>query len=203
MRFEGNPDLDPETLMAYEIGARWRPAETLRLEVNLFLNDLRDSFDFILEPDGVFRNRNVTQAGTQGAEVAAEWRLAAFLTAAANYTYTDGEYKEFLAQPEVEGNRLAYLTRNKASLSLRIEPTQRAGGVLACRYVGSRYGDAQNTRENRLDDYVVAVISAWWAIQRHTRVTLSVDNVFNVEYEDFPGVEQPGMTILAGLELNL
>jgi outer membrane cobalamin receptor len=59
-RFEGNPDLDPETLTAYELGARLRPAQAVSLELALFYNDLSDSFDFILEPDGVFRARNVT-----------------------------------------------------------------------------------------------------------------------------------------------
>lgn len=98
--FKGNPDFDSEVLIAYELGYRFQPHETMLLDFTLFYNDydkLRSfspvgiSFPsqtaplaaFILEFD------NKLKGETYGFEMAFDWQPTDELTIRASYTYFD------------------------------------------------------------------------------------------------------------------
>ena len=200
MLFVGNPDLAPETLTAYEVGARVRPGDRVQLSLALFRNDMDDSFDFTLDPDGVFRVRNVTESRTQGAEASFSVRLCKRATLFGNWSYTEGVYEESAGDPRIEDHQLAYLAPNKGALGLDIEGLGRTSHSLICRYVGRRYGDATNTEANRMDDYAVADWRGRYHATENLDLTLNVNNIFDTTYEDFPGVEQPGTVVMAGVE---
>ena len=109
---------------------------------------------------------------------------------------TAGEVLE--AKPErypLRGKRVDWEGMPGAGLSI-------GDGPLRCRYVGSRYGDAANTAGNRMDDYVVVDWRSRVALSPALCLTLNVDNVLDASYEDFPGVEQPGVFVMAGAELS-
>jgi len=198
--FVGNPELDPETLTAWEIGARARMGGWLRGEVVLFHNDLEDAFDFLMAPDGTFRIENATRESILGVEASLSCRLADGLSAFMNYSFTDGQYDEFKANPAVEGNELAYLAKNKAAAGLSYEDSGGWSCGASARYVGKRYGDAQNTGENRMNDHVLLDLRGRFALTDNLDLLLNLDNVLDEEYEHFPGIDGPGFTAMAGLE---
>ncbi len=200
MLFVGNPDLDPETLTAYELGTRIRPCDRTQISLALFRNDMDDSFDFARDPDGVFRIRNVTESKTQGAEASFRARLCDHATLFGNWSYTEGVYEESAGDPRIVDKQLAYLAPNKGALGLDIEGLGRTSHTLLCRYVGERYGDATNTKENRMDDYVVADWRGRFHATENIDLTLNVSNIFDTSYEEFPGVEQPGVVVMTGVE---
>jgi len=200
MLFEGNPDLDPETLTAYEVGTRLRPCDRSQLSLAFFRNDMDDSFDFALDPDGVFRVRNVTESRTQGVEASFRARLCSHATLFGNWSYTEGVYEESTSDPRIVDRQLAYLAPNKGALGLDVKGWGRTSHTLLCRYVGRRFGDATNTEENRMDDYVVADWRGRYHATEHIDLTLNVNNIFDTSYETFPGVEQPGTIVMAGVE---
>ena len=199
--FVGNPDLQPETLTAYEIGGRGRINDTLQAELALFYNDMDDSFDFMLTTNRVFENRNVTRSETYGVEAGLRCRLAAGLSSFANYSFTDGQYKEFGQDPRVEGNQLAYLAEHKVNFGLEYAAKQHSH-TLRCRYAASRYGDAENSEENKMDAYLVADWRSRVRVTDAVDLTLNVDNIFDESYEELPDVERPGRTFLAGVEVE-
>lgn len=198
--FEGNPDLDPETLTAYEIGARQRWGTDVALSLAAFFNDLEDSFDFIEGEDGVFRPRNVSEARTLGIEASLNWRITRRLTSFFNYAFTDGEYETFPADREVEGNRLAYLAEHKASAGLSFEAGRWGGHSVTCRYVDDRYGDAQNSASRAMAEHVVFDWRSRVPLSGGIEAILNIDNLLDEHYEDFPGRAAPGATFLAGVE---
>jgi outer membrane cobalamin receptor len=199
--FEGNPDLQPETLTAYEAGIRGRINSRAAAEVAVFYNDLEGAFDFVMDPDGVFRVRNVTGEEIVGVEAGLRVDLNDSWSAFANYSYTDGTYDDFPA-PAVEGNQLAYLAGNKAAVGIGYDGKGRLAASLTCRYVDKRYADAQNTDANRMDDYIVVDGRARLRMTDNAHLTLNVDNVFDKTYEAFPGREEPGFSILGGAEMT-
>jgi len=199
--FVGNPELKPETLTACEVGVRVRPVERVRAELAVFDNEMRDSFDFMRDPDGVFRNHNVTRSWTRGVESSLSCRIAERMTAFANYAYTAGEYRQG-SMPDIEGNRLAYLAPHKAAAGVEFATPGGQTHALSARHVAARYGDAQNTPANRMDDYVTLDWRSRVPVGKHATVTLSVDNLLDQTYQNFPQVNQPGTTILAGMELT-
>jgi outer membrane receptor protein involved in Fe transport len=202
MLFEGNPDLNPETLTAWELGARARLGRRLGAQVAVFDNRVEDSFDFMLDPDGVFRNHNVNEVRSYGAEVGLEGEWLPWLSAYANYSWTDGRYEEYPGMPGVEGNRLAYLARDKANAGLVFRWPAGASHALNVRYVGQRFGDAQNAAANRMSDYVVVDWRSRVPVGRGVTLTLNVDNALDESYRDWPAYEQPGTVFLAGAEVS-
>jgi outer membrane cobalamin receptor len=201
--FEGNPDLQPETLTSYELGVRRRLGADVETELVGFYTDMRDSFDFILEPEGVFLVQNVTQSRLQGAEATVRWAMTPWLRSYARYALTDGEYEEFAGDPTVNGNELAYLAADKVGVGVEATLSKRGTHGLHGRYVGDRYGDAQNTDLNELDEYVTLDWRSRVPVGKQVTLTLNVDNILDESYEDFPGVEQPGRFVMAGMELAL
>lgn len=198
--FEGNPDLDPETLTAYELGMRQRVGSQLQVELTGFYNDLEDGFDFIMDPDGVFRVRNVTRMVTSGVEAAARCRLTSLVSAFASYTYTHGEYDEFPQNPGVVGNQLAYLAEHKGTAGLEFNGQRTGVHTVAVRAVGPRYGDAQNTQENRMGEYAVMDLCSRVPVAGGASVMLRVNNLFDKGYQEFPGLDQPGRNYRVGVE---
>lgn len=202
MLFEGNPDLDPETLTAYEVGVRRRFAGRLSAELAVFQNDMKDSFDFMMDPDGIFRIRNVNRMKNYGIESSLRCSLTRNLSASLNYSFIDGEYEDFPSSPDVEGNQLAYLARNKAGFEMSYDSDSGSSHSLSCRYVGPRYGDAQNTTENKMDDYVTVDWRSRVPVAEYACLTLNIDNVLDETYQEFPSVDQPGTTFMVGAELS-
>jgi iron complex outermembrane recepter protein len=200
--FEGNPDLKPETLTAYELGTRCRPVDGLSIELTAFADDMRDTFDFLLNSDGVFRNQNVTRSRIVGVESAVRYQFTEEVSAFANYTFTDGTYEDFPPDPPVEGNRLSYLARNRAGAGVQYARANGFSTGVEGRYVGSRFGDAQNTEANEMGSYVVADWHTRVPVAKHTVLTLDLANLFDVDYEDFPGVDGPPFVAMGGVELT-
>jgi len=200
--FEGNPDLEPETLTAYEIGVRQRLASRAAAELTMFHNDMKDSFDFMLDEDGVFRIRNVTRVVTRGVESLLRYRIADELTGFLSYSFTDGSYEDFPADPRVEGNRLAYLASDKVGFGVDYA---RGSGLLCAlhgRHVGPRYGDARNTSENRMHSYVVLDWRTRVPVSEYAQLIVNVDNLLDKTYRDFPTHDMPGRTFMAGAEVS-
>ncbi len=200
MTFEGNPDLDPESLTAYETGVRKRFDDRVSTELAVFDNHMKDTFDFMMDPDGVFRARNATRVRTYGSEADIRCKVTDMWSVFMNYSFTEGYYDEFLADPSVEGNDLAYLAKNKANAGLSCE-TGSFSHSLAGRYVGSRYADPQNTAGNKMGEYIVADWRSRVQIADFAWLILNVDNIFDREYKEFPAYDQPGLRIMGGVEM--
>ena len=202
MTFEGNPDLDPETLMACEIGMRHRQQDSMKTGITFFYNDMEDSFDFIIDPDGVFRSRNATRMTTLGMEAEFQYFFAPDISIAANYSFMEGKYKEFDSNPAVEGNQPAYLAPHKAGLQADFVCPLGNSHSIRWRFVDSRYGDAQNDTANEMDDYMTVDWRTRIPMTDNMDITLNVNNLFDEEYQEFPEFNQPGRTFMAGAELR-
>jgi iron complex outermembrane receptor protein len=97
---KGNRNFDSEQLIAYELGYRFQPHETMLLDFTLFYNEYDKLRSF--SPQGVtFPSQtaplaafilgveNKIKAETYGFEMAFDWQLSEQLTVRASYTYLD------------------------------------------------------------------------------------------------------------------
>lgn len=88
----GNPDLEPETVTSYEIGAGWR-GQGWSLEATAFQNDLEDLIQTVCVASCGIRGRevrnyvNVAEARIRGAELVGKLELPAGFAVDANYTW--------------------------------------------------------------------------------------------------------------------
>lgn len=200
LEFIGNPDLDPETITAYEAGFRARPVESVAIQVSAYYQDLKDSFDFLMAPDGKFRNYNATRSTIYGSEAEARWTMPHGFSSYATLSYTEGTYDEF-SDPEVEGNQIAYLAPWKAGAGLDYGTVAGSTHGLQVRYTDARYADAQN--DVKLGAAAVLDWRSRVAVCKNLFLTLRVQNLLDREYKEFPRVEQPGRWTLVGFEIPM
>ena len=84
--FTGNPDLDSETLMAYELGYRTLLGSAVTLDIATFFND----YDHLVSTAGTpteLTIANAASAHSAGLEVAADWRVHPGWRLRAAYSY--------------------------------------------------------------------------------------------------------------------
>lgn len=86
-----DPEIDAESLIAYELGYRARPVERLDAAVSLFWNEYDDVGAFVprLGPPGLIRlnAENAAAMRVYGSELELTWRATDRLTLLGNYTY--------------------------------------------------------------------------------------------------------------------
>lgn len=201
MLFIGNPDLEPETLDAYETGIRHRISDRLSTEATVFFNDMRDSYESVYIPElDAFRPENVSNSQTYGVELSVRGTLTHHLEAFANYTFTEGEYVKD-PNPAVEGNRITYLARHKANAGITLDAGRAGQHELSLHVAGHRYADVENTPENRLDGYTLAHWSSRVRLAPYTWFHLAINNLTDESYRHFTRFEQPGRIVSGSLEM--
>lgn len=94
IRWQGNPGLEAETLMAYEAGYRIQPQDDMNLSVSVFYNDfdrLVTSEQGTFFPDAstalVLPFANGAYGEVYGAECSAQWEITPVWRISSNYTF--------------------------------------------------------------------------------------------------------------------
>jgi outer membrane receptor for ferrienterochelin and colicins len=93
----------PEISTGYNLGARYQLATTLRAEINLFRNDIRNLINFVpvatnSNGTSVYSYINVNQAFTQGAELSVQYQIHNNLQIQGGYQYLITADKALLNQ---------------------------------------------------------------------------------------------------------
>lgn len=119
----GNPDLEPERLKAWEVGARHGLGKALSIDAAYYENRISDlvqrAVDLAGDPSGfTSRHVNAGRARTRGTELALTWRPTSWLTARPTYTYTHALIVENAAAPATVGKQVTFVPRHVAAGTL-------------------------------------------------------------------------------------
>ena len=181
----GNPDLKPEKSLALEIGADLYPGESIRLETSLFYRNDRDLIDWIKEPDNLFwHSENIRKVDFFGLETlfsfGNHFRLG--------YTYLN-------SRPDNPANFLSKYALNHpihqvtSSINL-ILPLKISGGIFGT------YKKRKGEKGDIVVDLKFAKTFVGWEL------FIQITNLFDVQYEEIPGVQMPGRWILTGIKIK-
>jgi iron complex outermembrane receptor protein len=188
----GNPDLEPEKLRTYEVGAIHSFAEFLSGNVNAFITQARDLI--LIQQSfagGVMQNKavNIGEADISGIEIGAKGSVGSSVDLFARYTYMSAE--------DADGKDLQYVPESKIQAGVAVRPVNWGTAILAVRHVGARGAyDFDGVREVRLDPYTVADVSArgsWGPIA----LQLTISNFLDEGYEETVGYPMPRRSYLA------
>ena len=141
----GNPDLKPETGFNNDLGiifspGRVGPIDQLRLEYDVYYNQVQDLIQYVQTSRATVRAENVEKAEILGHEVTGLINLRDFLLVSANYTYQEARNETKTAG--LQGNLLPG------------RPVHEAHGHLELfRAFGKIYYDADYLAGNYLDMY--------------------------------------------------
>ena len=178
-------DLDPEYLTSYEIGGEYRILQNLLATVSLFRNDIKDKLQTVntgttITREGItaplWETENIGEVRTHGVDVYFSGELTKNLFGSIGYSFLDTDNRD-------TGKELTYTPKHKFNFILNWKiPDYGLSTHLRTEYVGTKYQDSDNTE--KLSDYWITDICIAKDITRFGKITFSVDNLFNEQFED-------------------
>lgn len=202
MTFMGNPDLGPERIWSYELGAKYDFTSGLRANGNLYYSKVKDGWDYMRDPDTIYRPRNVAEQTIKGVEFDLNWEIIKTLSASGNLSYTNSEYDKYESEHLIEGNRTEDIPRYSGYGEISYKDNENHSVSLQFRGNGLRYGDPQNTSAEKLPGYLVVNLSTSLPLQKNIKLFTSLNNLFDRHYKDNPDYRQPGRSFMIGTTIS-
>ncbi len=204
-----NPDLEPESTCAYELGVQHWFGRLIQTGLVGFYNLTDDKILSWFNADNDLTNKNIGRSESYGAELDMAVYFSENWTLTANYTYNKATIKENPSDPDLEGSFLTFSPEHKANFGI----TYRQPGNFTLsafgRYVSKQYCDDANTEFNAAGEQLAmdesfAVdlkgtkhFSVAWGVLKNIDLSLSIDNLFDEQYRAMYMYEDPGTTLYA------
>jgi vitamin B12 transporter len=169
--FGGDPDLDPELADSAQAGIRYMPSERHHFDLELYASNIDDLIDFDL---ATFRLANIDEAEIRGLQFGYEYRGAL-------YSVRTSIVRQ-RADNAFTGERLLRRAEQSASVSVTRDIGAHRLGVSI---LGS--GDREDFGGIRLESYVIANLTAQFALGRNWQLNARVENVADESYETAAG----------------
>lgn len=199
---DGNPNLRPEQGDSYDIGIDQKIGEAALLRLTYFSNTVSDTISFVFS-DPFFTSGTYTNVGlvrTTGVEATADIEIAPFWYFSANYTTSDPRILQD-SDPTVLGKQLSFRGADSFNASLAYESS---GGWYAGVFVhsiGSFFVNNANTES--LGGYTTADLKLRLPLNNAFVLNAQLNNLFNQQYQVYPGYPGLGLNFRLGLTLTL
>ncbi len=203
---QGNPDLKPEDGMNYELGLNYYyVTEKLKANVKLsaFYLDIKNWIEW--RSLGEWTAWNVGEVISKGLEFQSETQTKlgrADIDFRMGYTYNPVEPVKDISESVVLHQQMAYVPKNmgNAFFSVTDHPWS---FYLQGQYTGSRFADGNETT---LDPYFLTNLGLARKVTYRKQAfncSLSVNNLFNVNYQNQRYYAMPGRVFRVGISSNL
>jgi len=214
-----NPSIKPEFLSNYETGFDFSPLSDLHFSGSLYYSRGKDFQYYVstgqtidmgfIRP--IFIRDNISDVQIYGAESELKYEVLPSLSLFANYTYT---HSTILKYSRIAENDTIDLTGKfltdipdhilTGGMTL-IDPV--ANVSMFVRYTSPMWVNDQNSIDmvvltDRYAAYTTVDLKAWKEIKSHYKITLNVQNLFDVKYYDSKDSVCPGRFITAELSFN-
>ena len=192
----GNPDLDPQKTVCYEIGADHDFSEAVTCSVAYFYNDIKDLINKV-NNDGEPYYENIGEARMEGVEASLNMDISDQLQAGINYTYLATWDKEY--SREIEGR-----PRHRLNLDLRYRFFFGLSANLQASYTQRQFEYNKSDEKRKGPDFFIvgARVSQnmgnFWDID--SELFARVSNLTDRNYNE--GHPMPGRNFLIGLTLR-
>lgn len=189
--FTGNPDLQPEESVGWEIGVEQSlAAPSLTVGITYFHNDIKN---LIMSDPTFTTNINIGKAVTSGFESFMEWRPNEQLTLRIDHTYQR-------AEDATDGTQLVRRPWHKLSLLADYSPLAAWTIALGVVYDGSRADfDADSFARIQRGGYTIVRLASRYALNETWTIFGRVENALDRHYEEPDGFNQPGIGAFAGI----
>ena len=202
--YAGNPQLDPETVVSWDIGIEQKLWKGAKVSLTYFENYMKDLIYRKTVNTTYQELVNVGKAESRGVEFEFEQRFDKWLRLFMNFTYTHSEIKENKAKPETEGRRLTYTPLWRANVGLEFERSKFQGYIIG-RYVDKWYINDDNSDKKTYvygsyDEYFVVDGRISYQLTKFSKLSFEVDNIFNEKYYQY--YKAPGRQWFVELSLK-
>ncbi|MBB6262001.1 vitamin B12 transporter [Paenochrobactrum gallinarii] len=199
----GNPDLKTETSKSFEIGLNWHISQQTSFDIVVYQNNAKNQIiwqQITADENSSWAPYNVTSR-TRGIEASLSHRLDEAWAVKASIDLRKPINKERFDPnspngDDYNGKYMPNADRFKASGELSYRPDENLDLIARVLYGSSRYSNAANTK--KLSDYITADFVATYAFDQQSKIKLSVENVFDKQYQTKDGYRMPGRTMSLG-----
>jgi outer membrane cobalamin receptor len=185
-----NPNLEPETLTMYEVGAKFNVGDKTSATVSIYQNDVENMIGQLTceakpgHSSGNAQNtplmwENIGKARIQGFEAEMNHRFDDHYSAFVSYTYADSEIREY-KEAGYAGNHLEVVPEHEFKFGLNWQKAKWTTNLLG-RYTSEVYEDAENASST--DAVFLADMKIGYAFDDKQSVSLAIDNLLDREYE--------------------
>ncbi len=206
----GNPDLDPEKILSYEVGVNHAFGQQVYLSLTLYQSWLDDlinnrTIERIIGPGpprDIRQQDNISKVRAQGIELELQYNVTRELYGFLNYTFNESKIMDDDVDSTLEGNYLSNSPLNKLNLGLTYDDPEILTVGLRVSYVDDSYDDNENTAE--LDSYWTFDVKFARNFGKHVRLSFAIENLFDEEYDipSFTTFKSPGRLWSLGLTLG-
>ncbi|RKY41574.1 MAG: hypothetical protein DRP85_05890 [Candidatus Makaraimicrobium thalassicum] len=211
---EGNPDLKPEYVIAYEAGIDQKIGDDATVRLTGFYNDITDWMEtsFRTAVGGkTYRWSNIDKVATSGLELEGEYKVFGDISLFANYTYLYTGIKKFNDPPgaalgypytagDYKGNELPDQAQNTINFGVTFDNPDILTCSLKCRYVGERFDDLENT--TRLEEYFTADLLIARKLTEFMEIALEINDLFDEAWQEDDGwLASSGRTYMGRVKL--
>lgn len=211
--YNSNPNLDPETVVAWDAGIEQELWQGAKVKATYFENYLSDMIYNVTTASSTSGGKtttdkmlsNVGGAETRGIELEVEQKFGKNVRLYAGYTYTDSEITEFDSSPALVGKTLTQAPRDmfNAGVDVTYGPTNI---YLIGRYVSKRYNQDDNSDTasevyGSYDPFFVLDLKTSIKVTDQATISLSVNNILDRDY--FVYYVSPSRSWFANIDVKL
>ena len=207
-QFIGNPNLDPERVLAYEIGIdRQLFDNRLALQLSLFQSTLDKEINgFVFDPV-TFLSTAENRSGDSrrsGVELGVNWQATDSFSLQGSYTYTDSTFDDAAGLESRELRRPRHLASVSSAWRFANERAQLA---LTADYNGESIDQffppfPDPSRIVSLDNFWLVDLNLGYELSAASSVFVRAANLLDEDYEQVFGYRTLGRTVFAGLRMS-
>lgn len=205
-----NPDLDKESLTAWEAGLFKQFSERVSVDIAGFINNYDDLIESEISGSS-FQYKNITKAKIWGVETNVNIRPIDDVSMNLAYTYMNAKNRSYVAGASSTNDAnpdptwLPYRPEHTASASVTWKTTKAIALNVNARYVG-KYNAITNFTDPQGDYYpgnfVVLNVGAKYKVYDNCTTTFTCNNINNTQYEEVVWFRSPGRSFVAGVDFT-
>ena len=211
---EANPDLKPEEIWSYDMGAERFLLDNLLGKLTFYQSFAKDYIgDRLLGTAPISGGRtrydykldNINEVDIYGIEAELQWYPTNELTLFANYTYNISKVAKDENNADLEGNYLPNDPRHNAHFGFKYQNPKVVHVSLVANYYADIYYDNENTLKT--GDYWTVDIAVSRKFFDQATLYVNVENIFDEKYPMFKSLTNgdtiaPGMMMTAGVKFE-
>lgn len=205
-RYVGNPDLDPEELVSYDVGVtHWFLPKKLVAKCTVYQSRAKDYIETVVKslgpPMDITRD-NISKVNIWGIETELQYNIGEHWACSVDYTYNRSEIDEYYTNPNLEGEDLAYSPRHKYGVSLSYDNPELVNVNLGMRYFSRSY----TPKRKELGKYYTCDLKLSKKLNKYAELSLTMENLFDrtyaVEHSGKTYLQAPGQLVTLGVTVD-
>jgi iron complex outermembrane receptor protein len=192
VKIMGNPDLDAEQIISFELGYQAFLFERLKTRIDLFYNHVDELIEIIPPAGPVTTFANVDAGPIYGGEFSLEFFLVEWLQGFLNYSYQDRDFDNPIA--------LGVVPRHKGNFGLNFTLPHGFSADVFVNAVGESEG-----APGKVDPYTLVNIRLGYQFEvlgADAEVDFAVFNLFNDVHQEIPGGDFIDRRITGSIHLS-